>query len=129
MHYTTDAHSLIWFLTADSKLSIRALNILQKADEGENVIIVPTIVLAEIMHICEKKRADLEIKEVIDKIKNSANYVPYNLDMSVLDKVTTLKAIPEIHDRIIIATALLTKTDLITKDQEIIKSGIVKTIW
>lgn len=129
MHYTTDAHSLIWFLTADSKLSIRALNIFEKADEGENVIIVPTIVLAEIMHICEKKRADLEIKEVIDKIKNSANYMSYSLDMRILDKVETLKNIPEIHDRIITATALLTRTDLITKDKDIIKSGIVKTIW
>jgi len=35
----------------------------------------------------------------------------------------------EMHDRIIVATAKLLNAVLITKDEEIIKSKIVKTIW
>lgn len=39
------------------------------------------------------------------------------------------QAIPELHDRIIAATALLTSSTLISKDQAITSSGLVKTIW
>ena len=35
----------------------------------------------------------------------------------------------ELHDRIIISTAKMLNAILITKDEKIIKSGIVKTIW
>ena len=36
----------------------------------------------------------------------------------------------ELHDRIIVATARVTKAEaLITKDREIIGSGVVKTLW
>lgn len=129
MHYVTDAHSLIWHLTEDERLGKNALAIFSRADNGEEIIIVPTIVLAEIIHICEKGRAELKAKSVMDKIKNSINYIPYNLNMEVLEKVIALENIAEMHDRIIAAIALLMNAPLITKDKEIIKSGVVKTIW
>lgn len=129
MYYVTDAHGLVWHLTEDKRLGKNALMIFDKADKGKEIVIVPTIALAEIIHICEKKKENLEIKSVIDKIKNSLNYMPYNLDMKVLERVIALKNIPEMHDRIIIAISLLTNATLITKDEEIIKSKIVKTIW
>ena len=129
MYYIADSHSLIWHLTEDKKLGRKALEIFTKADNGEIIIIVPTIVLAEIIHICEKKKAKLEIKEIIHKIKTSLNYIPYSLNMEVLDKTIALKDVSEIHDKIIIATATITGAILITKDKEITNSKIVKTIW
>ena len=129
MYYVTDTHSLIWYLAEDEKLGKKAFSIFDKADRGEAIIIVPTIVLSEMIYICEKKRAGLEIKDVIHKIKNSLNYIPYNLDIETLEKLITIKNIPEMHDRIITAIALLTGSILITKDKEIIKSKIVETIW
>ncbi len=129
MHHVTDTHSLVWYLTEDKKLSKSALSIFTKADEGDTIIIVPTIVLAEIIHICEKKKRDLEIKNVMDKINGSMNYIPYNLNMEVLEKVIGIKDISEMHDRIITAIAIITDSTLITKDEEITKSEAVKTIW
>ena len=129
MYHVTDTHSLIWYLTEDNKLGKKAFSIFDKADRGEAIIIVPTIVLSEMIYICEKKRAGLEVKDVIHKIKNSLNYIPYNLDIETLEKLITIKNIPEMHDRIITAIALLTGSVLITKDKEIIKSKTVETIW
>ena len=85
--------------------------------------------LAEIIYICERKRKDLEIKSIVDKIKNSTNYLPYSLNMDIIDKVITLKEISDMHDRIIIAISLISGATLISKDEEIIKSKIVRTIW
>ena len=129
MHYATDSHSLIWYLTEDKKLGKNALSIFTKADNGEITIIVPTIVLAEIIYICEKKKVELEIKRVVDKIKSSLNYLSYNLDIETLEAVISLKGIFEMHDRILVATAKLLNATLITKDEEIITSNVVRTIW
>ena len=129
MHYVTDTHGLIWYLTGDKKLGKKALNLFEKADEGGVTIIVPSIVLAEIIHVCEKKKAELKISQVLNKIKSSLNYVVYNLDLNTLEKVMTLKNISEIHDKIITATSLLTDSTLITKDEEIKNSCLVDTVW
>lgn len=52
-----------------------------------------------------------------------------------IDVVSLLPSTLEIHDAIIVATGLFFKEMLsddvvvVTKDEEMIKSGIVKTIW
>jgi len=127
--YVADTHGLVWHLTRDKKLGKTAFVLFQKTDKGEEIIIVPTIVLAEIMYVCERKEQQLKAREVLGKFRKSMNYPLYNLDFNVLEKAMALGSITELHDRIIIATALLMGAPLITKDETIIKSKLVKTIW
>ena len=58
MTFLVDTHTLVWFLTKDKKLSGKVVEILRKVEDGEETVIIPTIVLAEIMYICEKKKAN-----------------------------------------------------------------------
>ena len=44
-------------------------------------------------------------------------------------EIANLKQIPEMHDRVITATAKLNKATLITKDENIIESGVIETLW
>ena len=129
MYYITDTHSLIWYLTEDNRLGNKAYSIFNKADKGEEIIIIPTIVLAEILYICEKKKASLEFKSILKKINNSLNYLPFNLNMEIILKIETLLKISEIHDRIIVATASLVNGIIITKDKNIIDSKLIETLW
>ena len=129
MLYVADTHSIIWFLTDDRRLGEKAKGILEKADEGKVIIIIPTIVLAELVFICEKKDASVKFKDLMDKISESSNYIYYNLDMKVISEITNLAQIPEMHDRIITATAKLNRAVLITKDPDIVEAGIIETIW
>lgn len=129
MLYVADTHSIIWFLTNDDRLGKKAKEILERADEGKAIIIIPTIVLAELVFVSEKKDAAIEFKSVLDKIHESSNYIHYNLDMKVISEIANLKQIPEMHDRVITATAKLNKSTLITKDEDIIESGIIETLW
>ena len=129
MYFVTNAHSLIWYLIDDKRLGRDALSIFDKADNSEVIIIVPTIALAEIIHICEKRKVGLKINEVIEKIHTSSNYIPCSLNMDVLEKSISLKNVPDIHDRLIVATTKMFKAKLISKDEEIKKSGIVEMIW
>jgi len=129
MPYVADTHSLIWFLTDDKRLGAKAKDILERADEGKVIIIIPTIVLAELVFICEKKDVSVKFKDVSDKINESSNYIHYNLDMKVISEIANLKQIPEMHDRVITATSKLNKATLITKDEDIIESGMIETVW
>src|SRR3989338_6806001 len=106
MYYVADTHSLIWYLSEDKRLGSNALQIFMMADKGEETIIIPTIVLAELIYICERKKAEVKIKAVFDMIKNSLNYLPYPLNVPVLEKSMVLKDFRDMHDRIIVATAL-----------------------
>jgi hypothetical protein len=56
------------------------------------------------------------------------------LDRAVLNKTLTLAAVTELHDRQIVATALLLGEQegpvaVLTKDENIRSSGLVPTIW
>jgi len=71
----------------------------------------------------------LEFKNILNKINESSNYLIYNLDMEIVLEIINLINLHDVHDRIIVATSNLNKAILITKDEKIIKSKSVTTIW
>ena len=129
MLYVADTHSLIWFLTDDKRLGKQAREIYEKADLGKVLIIIPSIVLAELVFICEKKDAVIEFKNILNKLNESSNYLHYNLDMKIILEIAEMANLRDMHDRMIIATAKINKAVLITKDKKINDSKLVGTVW
>ncbi len=127
--FVTDTHALLWYLTEDEKLSKIAQGVFEKADRGEVDIVIPTTVLAEALFITEKHRVDIEFMDIIENIQNSSNYLLHPLDLDIVMKCHELKKIPELHDRIITATAILLDAKLITKDTKIKVSKEVEVVW
>ena len=130
MIYVTDTHPFLWYISEDERLSKRAGSIFDDAENGNVTIVVPTIVLAESLYLIEEERL-LKIKftDVISKLEIGRNYTTIPLNIKVIKKVEELKKIKELHDRIIVASASILNAELITKDETIIKTGYVKTIW
>ncbi|MBU2431824.1 MAG: PIN domain-containing protein [Proteobacteria bacterium] len=128
MLYTTDAHSLVWYFTEDPKLSKKALEAFDET-VNEGSIIVPTIVLAEIMFIARKGRITLTFRQTLAKIETYENFEIAPLDISILEIADTLEVDLEMHDRLIVATALYFNSDLITKDNQIRDFKAINTIW
>lgn len=127
--FVTDTHALLWHLTEDESLSKEAKEIFGRADKGEVDVVIPTTVLAEALFITEKHKVDLKFMEIIEDIRNSSNYLWYPLDLEVIMKCHELIKIPELHDRIIVATAMLLDAKLITKDPVIAAIKEVDVIW
>jgi PIN domain nuclease of toxin-antitoxin system len=127
--FVTDTHSLAWYFTGSSKLGIKALQAFRASSAGKTVIIVPTIVLAEIMDISEKKRIKIDYQELVNRIEDSSNFETYPLDIHVLKTARSIAAIPELHDRIIVATARLLEARVLTHDENLQKSGLVEVVW
>ena len=67
--FTVDTHSLAWYFTKSRKLGRKALQAFRNSTSGEDVIIVPTVVWAEIMDISEKKRIKIDYEELLEKIE------------------------------------------------------------
>jgi len=127
--FVADTHSLAWYFAGSGKLGTKALRAFREASSGKTIIIVPTVVLAEIMDISEKKRIKVDYEELLNKIESSSNFEIYPLDIDVLKTARSITAIPELHDRIIVATAKLLEARVLTRDEDVQKSGIVEAVW
>jgi len=128
MDYVADTHSLVWYFTDDSRLSEKALRAFELTAQ-EGIIIIPSIVLAEIIFISQKGRITLTFEETLTKIEQYENFDIAALDVDILKEVDKIEANLEMHDKLIVATSLCFGTALITKDQRIKEAGIVTTIW
>ncbi len=129
MVYVVDTHAIVWFFEESNELGKEALNILNS--ENSNLII-PTIVLAEIFYLSNRRKITPSFEIILQTIEQDERCIIYPLDINVL------RFLPEglsIHDGIICGTALvyreLLKEDVrfITKDKEIVDSGIIYTVW
>ncbi|MBI5309068.1 MAG: type II toxin-antitoxin system VapC family toxin [Planctomycetes bacterium] len=128
MDFVTDTHSLIWYFTEDARLSKKAF----KAFEGtikEGTIVVPAVVLAEIMYIAKRGRITLTFEETLKKIDEYENFGIAPLDADILKTADRIKTDMEMHDKLIVATALYYEARLITKDEQIKNAGIVPVVW
>ncbi|RLA83361.1 MAG: hypothetical protein DRG31_06275 [Deltaproteobacteria bacterium] len=98
------------------------------AENGESIIFIPTIVLAECLYLVENGKIELSFNDLIKKLEISNNFVPTSFNFQILKLLPKIE-LKELHDRVIVATAKLLNAKLITKDKEIIDSGIVEVIW
>jgi PIN domain nuclease of toxin-antitoxin system len=123
-----DTHALIWYLEEDARLSVNATLALDRIGQDVNVGFIPTIALAELMHISEKGRTGLEFRAVLTRLEDIRNLGIASFDLEVLTRMLSLDMF-ELHDRIIVATALSHDARLVTRDRAIRNSGVVECIW
>ena len=128
MNYVTDAHTIVWYFMDDPRLSQKA----RQAFDGTittGVIIIPTIVLAEIMYISQKRRISITFEETLSRIEMYENFRVAALEIDILKVAASIDGDLEMHDKLIVATALYFDAHLIAKDEQITQSRVVNTVW
>ena len=129
MTHVADTHSLVWYLEDNPRLGPNARIALKNP---ETKLVIPTIVLAEIAFLYGRQRIAVDVSRVYRYIADATNTVIYPLDELVVEQ---LQSSLNIHDAIIVATALLFRdvlgetTAVISKDTEIVASGLVEVVW
>jgi PIN domain nuclease of toxin-antitoxin system len=126
--YVIDTHPLVWYFIDSPRLSTVAKHAFADIEQGNALGIIPTIVLAEMVHLADRRKIPLSINETIAKIRRSTNFGIASLDLTIILLMIPLNTC-EIHDRVIIATAQSFGASLITKDEFIHKSEIVSCVW
>jgi PIN domain nuclease of toxin-antitoxin system len=130
--YVLDAHALVWFLEGNPRLGLNARTAMQ---DPASVLYLPLIALAEACWVVEHGRTAIPaVTDLLADVDADARVVLVPLDRAVLDLSLTLFALNEMHDRLIVATALHfarggSAVPLLTCDANITASGVVPIVW
>ena len=128
MYYVADTHAFLWYLTNDPRLGRKATRVFESADTGEISIIIPAIVLLECIDILDKKKVVFDFEAILSKIVHADNFILSAIDWGLILETNRTKGLKDLHDRVIIATAVLFDAGLISKDR-VIKQYYHKTLW
>ena len=126
--YVADTMAIVLYLE-NRKLPSKIKNIFNDTVSGKHQLILSAVSLMEIGYLFEKKRIDTSISSVVKLTRENENFVIQSLDAMTVEEAFKIKAIPELHDRLITATASVLSAELITNDPVIHQSGHVKVIW
>jgi predicted nucleic acid-binding protein len=126
--YVTDTQALIKFLNGKKVINDHVDSVFKKADEGDNIIIIPSVVLFEIGYLYEKQRIPVSVKDIKAVLEYSINYREEKLSIDIIESSFEITDIPELHDRLIAGTARYLNVPLITNDPVILASKFVNCV-
>jgi PIN domain nuclease of toxin-antitoxin system len=131
--YVADTHPLHWHLTGDSRLSPTVRRLFTEADAGLHRIHVPSIILVEMVYLAEKGKLAASLFQRLLAVVNTSggSYTIAVLDSGTAQAMVDVPrtAVPDMPDRIIVATARQLNLPLISKDEKIHKAGVISVIW
>lgn len=129
MEYLADTVAIVRHLRNHPALGAEAARVLREADAGENRIYVSAITLMEVLYLSEAGRIEVSLAELISTVSLSRNYEIVPVDSDVVLAAVGIDDVPELHDRIIVATARYLDVPILTGDQVIAASKQVQTLW
>lgn len=126
--YIADTHSFYWYLQQPSLLSPAADAVFRLVETNSAQMVIPAIVIAEIYYLTKKKGKPLTPSRLLAQIEQAPGYLLSELGVPQLERLEELD-IPEMHDRLIVAEAIIYQAPIVTKDAEISKIAKIETIW
>ena len=130
--FVTDTHALIHHITGRRKrLGRKARNIFDQVKRGRDTLLIPFSVLEEMMLLSEagKIRIPLPFRDLVVSLAQADNFDLGVNDTPVLLEAATFTSIRDPYDRLIVAQARVTGLPLISGDEKIQESGLVRTVW
>jgi PIN domain nuclease of toxin-antitoxin system len=130
--YVVDAHALVWYLAGNPRLGANARVVMQ---DPASILVLPVIALAEACWTVERGKSDIpSVTSLLADIDADPRIILAPLDREILDHSFTLTSIGEMHDRQIVATAMIraqkgASVALLTRDVNITSSGLVPIVW
>ncbi len=128
-----DTHALLWWLNDEMhRFGRRSRAFLNRVDEGDAVVCIPTLVLVEVGEAI--RRGSFRLSEPLDTFvarveSTPSRYVVAPFTAAMALRAHDLYAIPERGDRLIAATALELGYPLVTRDPEIVAVIGGEHVW
>jgi len=128
MEYLFDTVTIIRHFSGMGKIGKRAKDILDATEMGKHHLYISTISLVEIMYLSEKNRIMINLGETLKLIHSSINYSIVDLKSDII-QIAEYIQVPDIFDRLIVATAKYLDIPILTSDKMITDKRIVDVIW
>jgi PIN domain nuclease of toxin-antitoxin system len=127
-----DTHAIVWYMAGSAKLSGTAFTAIDEAVRGATPGYVSAISLIELTYLVERERLPrAAVDELVALLEDPASpltVVPVDLRVAEAVGDVARDAVPEMPDRIIVATAAALNVPLVTCDGKIRASG-AQVIW
>lgn len=102
--HVLDTHALVWYLEGNPRLGKAARAAIEEPDAD---LVLPIIALAEAAFIVERGRTAIPtVAALLQSVLADERIDVHPLTWDVFEQSLTLLTIPEMHDRLIVATAL-----------------------
>ncbi len=126
--FVVDTHPLAWYLDPGPSLSLTAYQLIDDVVYGRRRALLPIIVLTELVGALMKRRKPFDHTAFLDRLPGTGfQLIPF--DETILRQYYRLPTTLEIHDRMIVATALVYNASVMTKDEKIVASATVPVVW
>jgi PIN domain nuclease of toxin-antitoxin system len=83
----------------------------------------------EVLYLSEAGRIDVSLAELISTVSLSRNYAIVPVDSDIVVAALGIDDVPELHDRIIVATAKHLDIPILTGDRVIAGSRHFRSVW
>ena len=127
-----DTHTVLWYLSADPRLSGRAKKAMDAATAEGEPIFIPTICVVEATYLIEKNRIESAAMARLDLAINQPGsaFRPAPLTTEIAFRLSEIprSSVADLPDRVIAATALALGLPLVTRDGKI-RASCIQTIW
>jgi PIN domain nuclease of toxin-antitoxin system len=126
-----DTHAFVWYLNGDQRLSTSAQIFISSALQQGQLLSVPAISIVEIIYLEEKNKIPQGFITWLLGSLQSLPFVIVPLDINIIHVIRQIPRtlVPEMPDRVIVATALALGVPLVTKGDTIRQCGLVQVIW
>ncbi len=111
------------------KLPGKVKEIFKEAENNQCEIIIPAMVFAEIAYLSERGRIETNLEEVKSYLNKHISISECPLNLETIVTAFDIDDIPELHDKLISASAMHHNLKILTNDPDIQKSKYVKAIW
>jgi PIN domain nuclease of toxin-antitoxin system len=132
MTYVTDTHALVFFASGNAaRMSPKCLRIFRRAEQQRDRVHVPIVCFFELALLLERGRvkSSLRFEDWHDRVVQVPGFPIEPMLWEDLREARGLAALVDPFDRLIAGTALRLDAPLITGDQRIRTSGLVRTVW
>ena len=132
MIYVTDTHALVFYVTGVlRRMSPRCVRIFRRAEEQRDRVHVPLICFFEMALLFERGRIKSQpgLDECHARVAAFPGLPIEQLGWEDVREARGLAGLVDPFDRLIAGTALRLDAPLLTNDERIRASGLVRTVW
>lgn len=126
--YVVDTHVFVWYVRG-RRVGGAAARALREVDGGRSRAWIPAIVAVELALLRERRRSAIGVPELEATLARNSELRLLPLDAAQVREFALLSAVRDPFDRLVVAAARSAGCPLLTADEGIAASGLVRVIW
>ena len=127
--FVVDTHALWWYLRSPERLTAAASTVFRLAETGNATIVVPAIAVAEFYFLSVKLGQPFAPSDLLSALDAVGGIELSDLGRAQLARLDRFPEISEMHDRLIAAESMALDAPVVTRDESLLASPQIETVW